>query len=228
VLRRPEDLEALPDQPCVAETLVEIAEEIGVIVARHPDGSTAVFPPVAMEFHPVANQVEFVVCPAPLPAEALAEAEQLALRVATSLGIFGLLAVELFYTRDGKWLVNEVAPRPHNSGHLSIEGCETSQFEQLLRCATGLPLGSTALRQPTVMANVVGSEGHRGPVAYEGLDRALAVPGAHLHLYGKTQTRPFRKLGHWTAVGHSVDEARSRAAAARDALTAVSAQPQKL
>ena len=228
VLRRPEDFEALPDQPCVAETLVEIAEEIGVIVARHPDGSTAVFPPVAMEFHPVANQVEFVVCPAPLPAEALAEAEKLALRVATSLGIFGLLAVELFYTRDGKWLVNEVAPRPHNSGHLSIEGCETSQFEQLLRCATGLPLGSTALRQPTVMANVVGAEGHRGPVAYEGLDRALAVPGTHLHLYGKTQTRPFRKLGHWTAVGHSVDEARNRAAAARDALTAVSAQPQKL
>lgn len=222
VVRERSELDALPEQACVAETLVEIAEEIGVIVARHPDGSTVVFPPVAMEFHPVANQVEFVVCPAPLPAEALAEAEQLARRAATELGVLGLLAVEFFYTRDGRWLINEVAPRPHNSGHLSIEGCETSQFEQLLRCATGLPLGSTALRQPSVMANVVGAEGFRGPVAYEGLDQALAVPGAHLHLYGKTQTRPFRKLGHWTAVGSSVDEARSRAAAARDALKAQS------
>ena len=141
VLRRPKDLEGLPEHPCVAEALVDIAEEIGVIVARHPDGSMATFPPVAMEFHPSANQVEFVVCPAPLPAEALAEAEKLARRAASALGILGLLAVELFYTRDGQWLINEVAPRPHNSGHLTIEGCETSQFEQLLRCATGLPLG---------------------------------------------------------------------------------------
>ena len=225
LLRRPEDLDNLPEQPCIAESLVDIAEEIGVIVARHPDGSMATFPPVAMEFHPSANQVEFVVCPAPLPAEALAEAEELARRAASALGILGLLAVELFYTRDGQWLINEVAPRPHNSGHLTIEGCETSQFEQLLRCATGLPLGSTALRQPTVMANVVGSAGHHGPVAYEGLEHALAVPGTRLHLYGKSETRPFRKLGHWTAVGKSLDEARSRAAAARNALTALSHSP---
>jgi 5-(carboxyamino)imidazole ribonucleotide synthase len=155
----------------------------------------------------------------------LAEAEELARRAASALGILGLLAVELFYTRDGQWLINEVAPRPHNSGHLTIEGCETSQFEQLLRCATGLPLGSTALRQPTVMANVVGAEGHHGPVAYEGLERALSVPGTRLHLYGKSETRPFRKLGHWTAVGKSLDEARSRAAAARNALTALSHSP---
>ena len=225
VIRHRSELDGLPEQPCVAETLVDIAEEIGVIVARHPDGSMATFPPVAMEFHPSANQVEFVVCPAPLPAEALAEAEELARRAASALGILGLLAVELFYTRDGQWLINEVAPRPHNSGHLTIEGCETSQFEQLLRCATGLPLGSTALRQPTVMANVVGAEGHHGPVAYEGLERALSVPGTRLHLYGKSETRPFRKLGHWTAVGKSLDEARSRAAAARNALTALSHSP---
>jgi 5-(carboxyamino)imidazole ribonucleotide synthase len=225
LVRRPEDLDNLPEQPCIAESLVDIAEEIGVIVARHPDGSMATFPPVAMEFHPSANQVEFVVCPAPLTAEALAEAEELARRAASALGILGLLAVELFYTRDGQWLINEVAPRPHNSGHLTIEGCETSQFEQLLRCATGLPLGSTALRQPTVMANVVGAEGHHGPVAYEGLEPALSVPGTRLHLYGKSETRPFRKLGHWTAVGKSLDEARSRAAAARNALTALSHSP---
>jgi len=222
VIRHRSELDGLPEQPCIAESLVDIAQEIGVIVARHPDGSMATFPPVAMEFHPSANQVEFVVCPAPLPAEALAEAEELARRAASALGILGLLAVELFYTRDGQWLINEVAPRPHNSGHLTIEGCETSQFEQLLRCATGLPLGSTALRQPTVMANVVGAEGHHGPVAYEGLERALSVPGTRLHLYGKSETRPFRKLGHWTAVGKSLDEARSRAAAARNALTALS------
>ena len=218
IVRSMDDLNALSEGICIAESLVPIATEIGVVVARNSAGDVACFPPVEMEFHPVANQVEFVVCPASLPAESLAQAEALAVQVAEAFDTLGLLAVELFYTTDGHWLVNEVAPRPHNSGHLTIEGCSTSQFEQMLRAMCELPFGDTSLRQPAVMANIVGAEGFSGPVRYEGLGQALQTPGTAFHIYGKSQTRPFRKMGHLTAVGATVDEARARAAAARDAL----------
>ncbi len=218
IVRTMDDLNTLSEGICIAESLVPIATEIGVVVARNSAGDVACFPPVEMEFHPVANQVEFVVCPASLPAESLAQAEALAVQVAEAFDTLGLLAVELFYTTDGHWLVNEVAPRPHNSGHLTIEGCSTSQFEQMLRAMCELPFGDTSLRQPAVMANIVGAEGFSGPVRYEGLDQALQTPGTAFHIYGKSQTRPFRKMGHLTAVGATVNEARARAAAARDAL----------
>ncbi len=218
IVRSQADLDTLSEGVCIAESLVPIATEIGVVVARNEAGETVCFPPVEMEFHPVANQVEFVVCPASLPVEVLKEAEGLAKRVAESFDTLGLLAVELFYTQSGEWLVNEVAPRPHNSGHLTIEGCSTSQFEQMLRAMCHLPFGDTRLLQPSVMANIVGAEGFSGPVVYEGLPQALQMPGTAFHIYGKSQTRPFRKMGHLTAVGANVDEARARAAAARDAL----------
>lgn len=218
VVRTAEDAATLAEGECIAETLVDIACEIGVVVARALDGSSQAFPAVEMEFHPTANQVEFVVCPTSLPAHVVQEAEALALAVSEAFQAQGLLAVELFYTTQGIWLVNEVAPRPHNSGHLTIEACPTSQFEQLLRCMCRLPLGDTQLKQPAAMANIVGAAGYSGPVYYEGLDQAMQTPGTAFHIYGKSQTRPFRKMGHLTAVGQSVDEARARAAAARDAL----------
>ncbi|MEJ6498658.1 MAG: 5-(carboxyamino)imidazole ribonucleotide synthase [Cryomorphaceae bacterium] len=218
VVREDSDLATLQDGGCIAEALVDIATEIGVVVARNRQGESAAFPPVEMEFHPTANQVEFVVCPSHLTPGALDEAMALALRVSDAFETLGLLAVELFYTQQGEWLVNEVAPRPHNSGHLTIEGCATSQFEQLLRTLCDLPFGDTQLRQPAVMANIVGAEGFSGPVIYAGMDKALRVPGTSFHIYGKAQTRPFRKMGHLTAVGPSVDIARQRAADARDAL----------
>ncbi|MDG1252390.1 MAG: 5-(carboxyamino)imidazole ribonucleotide synthase [Schleiferiaceae bacterium] len=218
VIRIADDLAGLSEGECIAETLVDIGCEIGVVVARNKIGESQSFPAVEMEFHPTANQVEFVVCPSALPPEAIAEAEALALRVSEAFNAFGLLAVELFYTKSGQWLVNEVAPRPHNSGHLTIEACSTSQFEQLLRCMCGLPMGDSKLLHPAVMANIVGAEGFSGPVRYDGLSDAMRTPGTAFHIYGKAQTRPFRKMGHLTSVGRSVDEARARAAAARDAL----------
>ncbi len=219
IVRNAQDVVALANGACIAEALVDIACEIGVVVARTLDGKSRAFPPVEMEFHPTAHQVEFVVCPTSLPAEVVQEAEILAQRVSEAFNIHGLLAVELFYTKQGTWLVNEVAPRPHNSGHLTIEACPTSQFEQLLRCMCRLPLGDTVLKQPAAMANIVGASGHSGAVYYEGLDAAMQAPGTTFHIYGKAETRPFRKMGHLTAVGQNVDEARARAAAARDALT---------
>ena len=222
VLREASDLADLPAGRCVAEDLVDIDKEIGVVVARDTDGNIESFPPVEMEFHPTANQVEYVVCPASLSDAQMNEASQLAQQCAEAYGIKGLLAVELFLTQSGEWLINEVAPRPHNSGHLTIEGCSVSQFEQLLRMASQLPMAPPIARDASVMANIVGAEGHTGDVHYEGLDVATRIPEAHIHIYGKAKTRPFRKLGHVTALGATVDDARSRAAQVRDAIRAIS------
>lgn len=218
VVRSADDLTRLSEGECIAEALVDIACEIGVVVARNAQGESQTFPAVEMEFHPTANQVEFVVCPSALPSDVIAQAEALAIQVSQAFNAHGLLAVELFYTASGTWLVNEVAPRPHNSGHLTIEACPTSQFEQLLRTMCGLPMGDSQLLKCAVMANIVGADGFSGPVRYEGLDVAMRTPGTAFHIYGKAQTRPFRKMGHLTSVGQTVDEARARAAAARDAL----------
>ena len=222
VLRNREDLNDLPDGRCVAEALVDIDKEIGVVVARGLDGNTENFPPVEMEFHPTANQVEYVVCPASISDKQQEEASQLARQCAEAYDIYGLLAVELFLTRSGEWLINEVAPRPHNSGHLTIEGCNVSQFEQLLRMAAQLPMATPTARGASVMANIVGAEGFSGEVHYQGLEQAARVPEAHIHIYGKAKTRPFRKLGHVTAIGEQVDDTRRRAAQVRDAIRAIS------
>ena len=216
VILHDRDLENnLLDGPCLVEDMADIDKELAVIVARSATGEVKVFTTVEMEFHPTANLVEFLICPAALDGDTDGRASRLAVEVVQKMEIVGLLAVELFLTKDGELLVNEVAPRPHNSGHHTIEACATSQYEQHLRAVLGLPLGDPQLLRPAAMINLLGAEGHTGPTVYEGWMDVLAVPEVHPHLYGKAETRPFRKMGHLTALGDTVAVARDRAARAR-------------
>lgn len=213
VLRNQEDLKTrLLSGSCIAETLADIQVEIAVIAAKNASGEVAVFPAVEMDFHPEANLVELLLCPARVSNLVEAEAEALAERVIRNLDICGLLAVELFLTKSGELLVNESAPRPHNSGHHTIDSAVTSQFEQHLRAICGLPLGAgTQKVAAAVMINLLGEAGHKGPVHYEGAEQCLAQEGVYLHLYGKAITSPFRKMGHATITGNSVEEAIEKA-----------------
>jgi len=224
VIRNSADMETkLLDAPCVVEDLVDIDKELAIIVARSPSGEMRVFPTVEMEFHPTANLVEFLVCPAAVDSDTDARAAALARQVTEGMDIVGLLAVELFLTPAGEILVNEVAPRPHNSGHHTIEACMTSQYEQHLRAILDLPLGPTDLIRPGAMINLLGAEGFNGPAVYDGWEKLLAIPEVYPHLYGKAETRPFRKMGHVTALGDTVEMARQRASAAKEAVRIVSA-----
>ncbi|MBC2839594.1 5-(carboxyamino)imidazole ribonucleotide synthase [Robiginitalea sp. SC105] len=212
VVRGSKDLEGLPNVECIAEHLVDFTTELAVIVARNPGGEVTTYPVVEMEFHPEANQVEYVLCPARIPDHLAQKARETALKAASAYGAVGLLAVELFLTPEGDILVNEVAPRPHNSGHFSLEGSYTDQFEQHLRAILDLPLGKTDNKVATVMVNLVGEEGYRGPVRYDGIGDILAMPGVSPHIYGKRETRPFRKMGHVTIADASLEKARETAA----------------
>ncbi len=211
VITGAEKLDPLLSGACVAEELVEIDKELAVIVARNASGQARAFPAVEMEFNPKANLVEFLFCPAAISPELEARAESLATEVMAAYDICGLLAVELFLDKKGNLLVNEVAPRPHNSGHHTLDSCYTSQFEQHLRAVLNFPLGSTRMKAPSVMANLLGAEGHTGPAVYLGLEDCLAIEGVHLHLYGKSITKPFRKMGHVTVVDESLENARAKA-----------------
>ncbi len=223
IIRSEEDLDSrLLSGPCLAEELVEMEKEIAVIVARNEQGETRCFPAVEMAFNPVANLVEFLFCPAAISAEQEAAAEALAVDVIEAFGLCGLLAVELFLDKDGQLLVNEVAPRPHNSGHHTIDSCYTSQFEQHLRAVLNLPLGSTEMKAPSVMVNLLGAPGHTGPAYYKGLEKCLAMPGVHLHLYGKSTTKPYRKMGHATVVNKDLQQAIAYAKEVQQALEIVS------
>jgi 5-(carboxyamino)imidazole ribonucleotide synthase len=222
VIRHEDDLQKLPDTACLAESLVPFEKELAVVVARSADGDCASFPTVEMDFHPEANQVEFVFSPGKVSAEISAKAQELARSVAEKLGIIGILAVEMFLTKSGAILINEVAPRVHNSGHLSIEGNISSQFEQHLRAILGLPLGATDTIQPAVMVNLVGEEGHTGPVIYEGIEDILALSGVYVHLYGKAETRPFRKMGHVTIIDPDLEQARATARAVKEKIKVIS------
>lgn len=212
VLRTEDDLQnKILSGPCLAETLAPIRCELAVIVARNAQDEVVVFPPVEMDVHPQANLVEFLVCPARVPALVSAEAESLAERVIRAFDICGLLAVEMFLTTDGRLLVNEVAPRPHNSGHHTINSAQTSQFQQHLRAICDMPLGSVAQKMPAVMVNLLGEPGHKGPVRYAGADTCLTLEGVHLHLYGKAMTAPYRKMGHATITAETLEEALKKA-----------------
>lgn len=224
IVRKMADLQALPNVECLAETLIPFENELAVIVARNPEGETCTYPVVEMEFHPEANQVEYVLCPARIPDPVARKAREVALRVSRALGHVGLLAVELFRTPEDEILVNEVAPRPHNSGHYSIEGSYTNQFEQHLRAVLGLPLGKTESKVSAVMVNLVGAEGYEGPVHYQGIEDILKLPGVTPHIYGKHLTRPFRKMGHVTIVDPSIDQARQRAADVKERIAVISNQ----
>lgn len=208
IVRQLTDLNLLPNDQCIAESLVPFKKELAVIVARNAKGQVRTYPVVEMEFHPEANQVEYVLCPARIEEAVAQKARTIAIQVAQAFEIVGLLAVELFQTENDEILVNEVAPRPHNSGHYSIEATYTNQFEQHLRAILNLPLGSTESKVAGVMVNLVGAEGYQGKVVYENIEQIMAMEGVTPHIYGKKETHPFRKMGHVTIVNPNINKAR--------------------
>ncbi|WP_304036860.1 5-(carboxyamino)imidazole ribonucleotide synthase [Mesonia mobilis] len=208
VIREEEDLIPLPEGACLAEKMIPFKNELAVIVARNVSGEVKTYPVVEMEFHPEANQVEYVICPARIEDHVAEKARAVAKKVSESFEHVGLLAVEMFQTEDDEILVNEVAPRPHNSGHYSIEASFTNQFEQHLRAILDLPLGETESKVGGVMVNLVGDENHEGQVHYQNIGKIMQMPGVTPHIYGKKQTRPFRKMGHVTIVNKDLGEAR--------------------
>jgi len=208
ILKQAHDLELLTDVECLIEELVPFKNELAVIVARSASGEVKTYPVVEMEFHPEANQVEYVICPARIDEKVARKATEVALKVSEAFNHVGLLAVEMFQTHDDEILVNEVAPRPHNSGHYSIEASYTSQFENHLRAILNLPLGNTESKVAGIMVNLVGAEGYSGNVIYENIEKIMAIDGVTPHIYGKRETRPFRKMGHVTIVNEDMNEAR--------------------
>lgn len=209
-------------EPSLIERWVDFEKEIAVIVARNEDGEIKAFPMVEMEFNPEANLVEFLIAPSTLPFEIHQEAERIAKRVAECLNIVGLLAVEMFLDKDGKILVNELAPRPHNSGHQTIEGNVVSQFEQHLRAIFNQPLGDTACLNHAIMINVLGEAGYEGPAIYQGIEDILECAGVYIHLYGKALTKPFRKMGHVTIVDIDREKAIEKARFVQKTLKVIS------
>ncbi|QMU26821.1 5-(carboxyamino)imidazole ribonucleotide synthase [Adhaeribacter radiodurans] len=199
------------EAPSVLEKLVDYEKELAVLVARNERGEVSCFPVVELVFHPVHNLVDYLFAPAAISAEIGQKAQEIAKQVIQAFNMTGLLAVEMFLTKGGQILVNEVAPRPHNSGHHTFKANLTSQFEQHLRAILNLPLGDTQEHSAAVMLNLLGEPGFSGEAKYEGLQQALAVPGVSIHLYGKKFTRPARKMGHVTITATTVAEATQKA-----------------
>ena len=222
IVRNLDDLASLPNVECITEELIPFKNELAVIVARNKDGETKTYPVVEMEFHPEANQVEYVLCPARIDSKVAEKARDVALKVVNELDFVGLLAVEMFQTVDDKILVNEVAPRPHNSGHYSIEASYTNQFEQHLRSILNLPLGNTESKVAGIMVNLVGEEGFSGAVVYQNIAEILKINGVTPHIYGKKETRPFRKMGHVTIVNSDINKAREIAQKVKETIRVIS------
>lgn len=221
VLKTNADLEKAFDKPGLLEELVDFEKEISVIVARNEKGDVKTFPIVEMVFHPEHNLVEYLFAPARVSDAIASKADAIAKEIIEKLGMVGLLAVEMFVTKAGEVLVNEIAPRPHNSGHQTIEANVTSQYEQHLRAITGLPLGDTDILSPSAMVNLLGEAGFSGPARYQGLEEVMKVKGVHVHLYGKALTKPFRKMGHVTIVDHSIDNVRQKADFVKETLKVI-------
>ncbi|QEM04387.1 5-(carboxyamino)imidazole ribonucleotide synthase [Mucilaginibacter rubeus] len=209
-------------EPSLIEQWIDFEKEIAVIVARNENGEISTFPMVEMEFNPKANLVEFLIAPSTLPFAIQQKAEQIAKKIADSLKIVGLLAVEMFLDKQGRILVNELAPRPHNSGHQTIEGNVVSQFEQHLRAIFNQPLGDTSCLNNAIMVNVLGEAGYEGPAIYQGIEKVLKVPGVYIHLYGKALTKPFRKMGHVTIVDADREKAIEKARFVQKTLKVIS------
>ena len=222
IIRSKEDLENLPDVECIAEEMINFKNELSVIVVRNPLGEVRNYPVVEMEFHPEANQVEYVICPARINEKIAQKAIDIALNVSKKFNNVGLLAVEMFLTHDDQILVNEVAPRPHNSGHHTIEASYTSQFENHLRAILNLPLGNCDSKLAGVMVNLVGEEGFSGDVIYKNIEKIMSIDGVTPHIYGKRQTRPFRKMGHVTIVHQQMEVARKIAEEVKNCIRVVS------
>lgn len=211
------------DAPTVIEAFVDCVKELSVIVARDLQGNTVSFPVVEMEFDPVANLVTFLFSPAEINHTIEEQAQHIAMDAVTKLNGYGLFAVEMMLNKQGNILVNEIAPRPHNSGHQTIEGNFSSQYDQLLRVLTGLPLGSTDVILPSAMINVLGGEGFSGTYHMEGIEKVLALPGVYVHLYEKKESRPMRKLGHITVLADTVKDVKEKATFVRNTINIVPA-----
>ena len=222
VIRQVSDLDNLANVECIAEEMIPFKNELAVIVCRNPSGEIKTYPVVEMEFHPEANQVEYVICPARIDDEVAEKARAIALNISEKFNHVGLLAVEMFQTENDEIIVNEVAPRPHNSGHYSIEASYTSQFENHLRAILNLPLGNTDSKVAGIMVNLVGSEGFSGNVIYENIEKIIGWNGVTPHIYGKKQTRPFRKMGHVTIVNENINEARRIAEDVKNSIRVIS------
>jgi 5-(carboxyamino)imidazole ribonucleotide synthase len=207
-LRTAAEFKSAFNAPSVLEEFVPFVKELAVIVARNESGELATFPLVEMEFNPEANLVEFIFSPANVNVEIESNAKKIAINIANKLEHVGLLAIELFLTAEGNLLVNEIAPRPHNSGHHTIEACFVSQYGMHLRAILNMPLGSTGLRTPAVMINLLGEKGFEGKARYENIEEVLQTEGAYIHLYGKEDTKPFRKMGHITVCNTNLEEAK--------------------
>ncbi len=205
------ELKYLMNLASVVESKVNIKNEISIIASRNTQGEIACYDAVEMNFVKGVNMLDLLSYPANIKNSLANEAKELASSLIEKLEICGLLVVEFFVDMDNNLLINEVAPRPHNSGHQTIESSDTSQFEQHMRGVLNLPLGSTALKIPSVMINLLGEEGHTGDVCYENIEKCLALEGVHIHIYGKNQTKPFRKMGHVTVTNSSLPEAKKRA-----------------
>ncbi len=221
-LRSVKDLDKAFDAPSLLEKAVNIHKELSVIVARNAKGDIETFPPVELVFNPKYNLVDYLLSPAQIEDGIAQKAQEIAKSVMEAFGMVGLLAVELFLTPEGEILVNEVAPRPHNSGHQTIEGNYTSQFQQHLRAILDLPLGNTANREQSAMINVLGADGHKGNAKYEGVETLFDLDGVYLHLYGKKITKPSRKMGHVTIVDDNLESLRQKMEQVRSSLKVVS------
>ena len=222
IIRTLSDLDNLPNVECISEEMIPFKNELAVIVCRNPSGEIKTYPVVEMEFHPEANQVEYVICPARIEKQVAEKAQAIALKVSEAFNHVGLLAVEMFQTETDEIIVNEVAPRPHNSGHYSIEASYTSQFENHLRAIINLPLGNTASKVAGIMVNLVGEENYSGNVVYQNIEEILEWDGVTPHIYGKKQTRPFRKMGHVTIVNKDIAEARKIAEEVKNTIRVIS------
>jgi 5-(carboxyamino)imidazole ribonucleotide synthase len=211
ILKSEKDLENLPESEFIIEEMIPFEKELATTIARNERGEIEIFPIVEMMFNEISNQVEFVICPAQIDEILVEKAKEVALSVSNSFKQVGLLAVEMFLTKSGEILVNEVAPRPHNSAHYSIENCINSQFDQHINSILNLPLGCSKSNVYAIMANLVGSKGFSGNVVYEGIEEALKYDNVKIHIYGKKKTKPNRKMGHITVIDNDLKKGLSKA-----------------
>lgn len=211
ILKSPEDAKNLLQEPSILERKIDFEREISVVIARNQKGECAVYAPVEVKSDPQRNLLDMLIAPAEISDVCKQKAQTLAIEIVKKLELIGILAVEMFVVEKEEIFVNEISPRPHNSGHYTIEANMTSQFEQHLRAIMNLPLGSTEIRSPSVMVNILGDPGCAGVPVYEGIEEALSIPGVFVHLYGKRQTKPFRKMGHVTILDKDVLKAKEKA-----------------
>ena len=222
IIKSNRDLEKLNDCPGFIEDLIEIKKELSVIVCRNEKGEIKNFPVVEMIFDNDSNQVEYIISPARINNETSKRAISIALKLSKIYNHIGIMAIELFLTTDNEILINEVAPRPHNSGHFSIEMSYTNQFEQHVRAILGLPLGETKNKISGVMVNLVGEKKHNGPVKYSNIDQIMTIDGVTPHIYGKKETRPNRKMGHVTIVNEKLENAIKIAKTVKETIKVIS------